>query len=171
MIKECWILNLLRHYIPALLLFTSLIGMSQKPEIIKVDQLLKKLSGAGDSVYVVNFWATWCKPCVEEMPLFIELDTKAKERGWKVKILLVSMDFIEDYDKKLLPFIEQHKVTPEVVLLDEVNANYFIPKIENDWSGTLPFTLVLNYRGKKGERFYKEGQMIWDELLKVTGKE
>lgn len=148
----------------------ALTGISQKPAIIKVDSLLKMYGAKNDTVYVVNFWATWCKPCVEEWPLFVELDQKSREREWKVKVLMVSMDFREDYDSKLLPFLEKHPTKAGVVLLDENNADYFIPKIENAWSGTLPFTLILNEKGEAGKRAYKEGTVNWDELLGYCGK-
>ena len=165
------ILLLVYRSVFLLFLLTSTLLVAQKPAILKVDSLTKKYTSGNDTVYVLNFWATWCKPCVEEWPLFVELDQKARERGWKVKVLMVSMDFSEDYDKKLLPFLQTHPTGAEVVLLDEVNADYFIPKIDSTWSGTLPFTFVVNHKGKPGERYSKEGEVIWDELLRIVGKE
>ncbi|MCC7303176.1 MAG: TlpA family protein disulfide reductase [Bacteroidia bacterium] len=158
--------NKIHLLIIGLFLCTS-IGFAQAPAILKLDSLLKKFPSQ-DTVYVINFWATWCKPCVEEFPLFTELDQKAKERNWKVKVLMVSMDFAEDYKSKLLPFLEKHPTGAEIVLLDENNADYFIPKIDSAWTGTLPFTLVINYKGEKGVRFSVEGPVTWDELLQFT---
>ena len=83
---------------------------------------------------------------------------------------MVSMDFKEQYDSLLLPFLKSHPTNAEVMLLDESNADYYIPKIENAWTGTLPFTLIINHGGKPGERFHKEGPVTWDDLLTAVGK-
>ena len=120
-------------------------------EIYNFSELETLLYADDDRTYVVNFWATWCKPCVEEMPYFQELhDTYA---GKDLKVLLVSLDLPADLDTKLKPFIEKYALTPQVVLLDDPDENTWIPKVDESWSGALPATLIYT---KNKRSFYEQ---------------
>ena len=100
-----------------------------------------------DTVYVVNFWATWCSPCVKELPAFEKL--RAKYLNKNVKVLLVSLDFPDAYNTKLKPFIIAHNLKAKVVALDDVDANTWIPLVNKDWTGSLPATLIYKNRRSK----------------------
>lgn len=126
---------------------------SQNVSVIKITDLEKRIRNNSDTTYIVNFWATWCVPCVKELPDFDSINTTYINK--KVKVLLVSLDFKEDLKIKLLPFISTKKIRSEVVLLDELNANYFIPKISDEWSGAIPATLIINNQ-KKLNRFFEK---------------
>ncbi|MBK8557264.1 MAG: TlpA family protein disulfide reductase [Lewinellaceae bacterium] len=116
-------------------------------------QLEARISSERAPVLVVNFWATWCKPCVEELPYFEALQRKYKSR--KVKVILVSLDFKSQQDKRLRPFLEERKMISEVVLLADQDADEWIPRINENWDGAIPVTLVFNRRKhKKG--FHKD---------------
>lgn len=143
--------------------FTSV--MAQKTAVYKIDDLLKRINNNSDTTYVVNFWATWCKPCVAELPEFEKLHLDSREKNRKVKVLLVSMDFVEELDKKLKDFLTKNKYTCEIVLLDEVNGNDFINKISEKWSGAIPATHIIKPQKTRNE-FY-EGKMTYDKLLAV----
>lgn len=134
---------------------------TKRPSVIKVDDLLRRIINNSDTTYVVNFWATWCVPCVQELPGFEKMNERYASQ--KVKVLLVSMDFVEDYDKKLLPFLKQKDIRSEVMLMDESNANYFIPKVDDRWTGSLPCTIILNNAKKIKECYEKK---ISEEFLK-----
>lgn len=121
-----------------LLLYASLAGAQNFGGVYKIDQLTKRIQNP-DTLYVVNFWATWCKPCVEELPGFDSLLTETSTT--KIKILLVNIDFKEELDKKVKPFLLKHGTKAECILLDEVNGNDFIDKISPSWSGAIPATL------------------------------
>jgi thiol-disulfide isomerase/thioredoxin len=112
-----------------------------------------------DTTYVINFWATWCKPCVAEMPFFIELYNTY--RGEKVKLILVSLDFKKQIENKLIPFIETHNLQPEVVVLDDPDTNKWISKIAEEWSGSIPATLIYN---KNNREFYEQSFESFEEL-------
>jgi len=112
--------------------------------IYKIDQLLSRTNNS-DTIYVINFWATWCKPCVQELPAFDSLNIITKSTP--VKVLLVSLDFSEDLDKKVKPFLTKQKVQTECILLDEINGNEFVNKISSSWTGAIPATWF-----KRGER-------------------
>ena len=91
--------------------------------VFKIDDLLYSVKSK-DTLYVMNFWATWCKPCIEELPAFDSLYIRTQNQ--KVKILLVSLDFAENISDKVNPFLIKNKIKSTVVLLDEINGNDFI---------------------------------------------
>lgn len=116
------------------------------------------LNKKDDKIYVVNFWATWCAPCVKELPYFEELNEKyAKDN---VEVLLVSLDFPKQYDKKLKPFIVKHKLKSKVLALNDVDSNSWINKINPEWTGAIPATLIYN----KEQRAFYEQSFNYDEL-------
>jgi thiol-disulfide isomerase/thioredoxin len=126
---------------------------SQKIEVYKIDPLLNRIQNKSDTTYIVNFWATWCKPCVAELPDFEKIDSIYKTE--KIKVLLVSLDFKEDLNSKLKPFIDKHKFKSECIILDEANGNDFINKISESWSGAIPATLITN-QNKQIKEFYEK---------------
>jgi thiol-disulfide isomerase/thioredoxin len=107
---------------------------------------------------VINFWATWCAPCVKELPFFEKLNKTYADRD--VEVLLVSLDFPKQYDSKLKPFIEDKKLKSKVVALNDTDANYWIPKISEDWTGAIPATLIYN----KDKRQFYEQPFNYEEL-------
>jgi len=134
-------------------IFFSTFLFSQKASIIKVGDLENRINNDSDTTYIVNFWATWCAPCVKELPDFDSITkTSANE---KVKVLLITMDFKEDLESKVIPFMKRKKLQSEVYLMDELNGNYFIPKISEAWSGAIPATLIIN-NNKKYRSFYEK---------------
>ena len=141
--------------------FTSV--SAQKPTVYKINELLNRINNDSDTTYVVNFWATWCKPCVAELPEFEKLHLDAKDNNKKTKVLLVSMDFVEELDKKLKDFLAKNKYTCEIVLLDEINGNNFINKISEKWSGAIPATLIVKPKPQGNE--FIEGKVTVECLL------
>jgi thiol-disulfide isomerase/thioredoxin len=127
---------------------------SQKVAVYKIDNLLKRIHNNSDTLYIVNFWATWCKPCVAELPDFEKINAEYKTQ--KVKVLLVSMDFKEDIAKKLKPFIQKNNTVSEVVLLDELSGNEFIDKVSKQWGGAIPATLFTKKNNTVNEFFEKK---------------
>lgn len=125
--------------------------------VYKINDLLNRLKNK-DTTYVVNFWATWCKPCVKELPAF---DSLLKQDRNLVKVLLVSLDFKEDIEKKVNPFLLKNKVKCEVVVLDEVNGNDYINKISTEWTGAIPATYFKN----KKKEIFAEQQVNLNELI------
>ncbi len=119
----------------------SFSAFSQKKiPVYKIANLQKRIEKNNDTLYIVNFWATWCKPCVAELPNFEKINQEYKPQ--KVKVLLVSLDFKEDMKKRVLPFLKKNKYKTETVILDETDGS-FIDKISKDWSGAIPGTLFI----------------------------
>jgi thiol-disulfide isomerase/thioredoxin len=104
-------------------------------------QLISRIQQAGNSTLVLNFWATWCKPCVEELPCFEELRKQYAEQN--VQVLLVSLDFKSQLEKKLIPFLKAQRLESEVVLFADQDANSWIPYIHDEWDGAIPVTLII----------------------------
>jgi thiol-disulfide isomerase/thioredoxin len=115
------------------------------------NELKPLLNKKDNKTYVINFWATWCAPCVKELPAFEKLKEQYAEMN--VEVLLVSLDFPKQKEKKLIPFINRKKIHSKVVLLDDVNEDYWIKEINDQWSGAIPATLIYNANSRK---FYEQ---------------
>ncbi|WP_298346343.1 TlpA disulfide reductase family protein [uncultured Algibacter sp.] len=120
----------------------------------------KFLNKKDDKIHVINFWATWCAPCVKELPYFEKLNSTYNNQN--VEVLLVSLDFPHLYDKKLKPFIKEKKLTSKVIALDDIDMNTWIPKISKDWSGSIPATII--YKNDTSKFF--EQSFTYEELEK-----
>jgi thiol-disulfide isomerase/thioredoxin len=156
---------IIRNALLISILFLSLLSKGQSvSKVYKIDELLNRINTT-DTTYIINFWATWCKPCVAELPSFDSLSKISK-----VKILLVNLDFKEDLEKKVNPFLKSHNIKMECVLLDEINGNDFIDKVDKGWTGAIPATLIKN----KDHKIFIEKKMHLSELQKhlkaVEGK-
>src|SRR5690606_240818 len=116
------------------------------------------LQNKNDSIYVINFWATWCKPCIKELPAFEKLASDYSAE--KVKVLLVSLDFSDKLKTQVIPFIKKNNIQSEVVLLDDPDANNWIPKVSVEWSGAIPATIIYN---KDNRKFYEQS-FTFEEL-------
>ena len=115
------------------------------------ESLAPLLHKSDDKIYVINFWATWCKPCIEELPAFEKLHSNYKDKN--VEVILVSLDFPNQIETMLKPFILDHNLQAKVVLLNDPDQNTWIPEISDTWSGAIPATLIYN---KDSREFYEQ---------------
>ena len=138
-----------------ILVVFSLAARSQAIAKWKIEDVVKSFSKHNDTVYVVNFWATFCKPCIAEIPGFLDVVKKYEKQ--KVKLLLVSLDLPSYYPAKIAAFAKKNKYTAKIVWLNETNADHFCPMIDKSWSGAIPATIVVN--NKKGYRKIMEAEM------------
>lgn len=144
------------------LLFASR-AQAQQVEVIKFDKLQQLRQQPHDTLYVVNFWATWCRPCIKELPYFEAANQKYKNQP--VKVVLISMDAVEDLDSRMKPFVQKRGLKSKLLLLDEVDGNSWIDKIEPKWSGAIPATMV--YNNKRGTYEFREAEMTEQELTEL----
>ena len=114
-----------------------------------------------DTTYVINFWAMWCKPCVEELPEFEHIRKDYSDK--KVKIILVSLDFGKNAKDRLLLFLKRKNINAEVLILDDPDANSWIDKVDKKWDGTLPATVIYH----KDNREIFTRQVSYKELAKA----
>ncbi len=141
-------------FLSALVIFSAA-AHGQKIQKWKMDAVVKSFSKNNDTVYVVNFWATFCKPCIAEIPDFIRIVKKYEKQ--KVKLLLVSLDLPTFYPAKIAAFAKKNNYTVPLAWLNETNADHFCPMIDKTWSGSIPSTIVVN--NKTGYRKFTEGEM------------
>ncbi len=117
-----------------------------------------------DTTYVINFWATWCSPCVREIPYFDKINSKFAEK--KVKVILISLDFPNQYDTRLIPFLKERQIKSRVILLDDPRANRWIPLVSEKWTGAIPATLIYNSHGKEFYQKVFTYEELENEVLK-----
>lgn len=160
-------MSLLRLFILFLSITLTVDDWGQSPEnipIVNFSQFEPLLHKSTDTVYVINFWATWCVPCRKELPEFQKLHKNLF--GQNISILLVSLDFPKDIDSGLIPFINKNGITAPVILLNDPNSNAWIDKVEPTWSGSLPATLI--YKGKS--RLFYEEELNYESLVLAINK-
>ncbi len=137
-------------------------GFSQSTDVIRLDQLQVELKAEKDKIQVINFWATWCAPCIKELPLFEKLHAERKD----VRVRLVSLDLDLDPNvDKVRSFSARKRLQSEVVILNEKDPNSWIDRIDKSWSGALPATLVIN--NKTGKRTFVEGELKPGQLERL----
>lgn len=122
-------------------------GFGQSVKTATVGDLENLISHKSDDIIVINFWATWCGPCIKELPLFERL---TKEATPGVKVILVSLDLdLDPNPEKVYRFVSKKNIRSEVWLLEAADPNAWINKIESQWSGALPATLLINQKTGK----------------------
>lgn len=150
----------MRKWLSICLLFFAVICQAQEIKKVKITEVAKIIEESKTPL-VVNMWATWCVPCVEELPHFIKAE---KEKKDSFQLLLVSLDFKESFPAKMKEFMKNRKLDHSTLWLDETNADYFCPKIDAKWSGAIPATLFIN--NKTGYRKFVEEQISPEDLQK-----
>ena len=104
------------------------------------DELNTYIKENNSKPLVVNFWATWCAPCVKELPHFEKLN----QENTNVKVILVSLDFEKQVESKLIPFLKKKKIASTSIYLADKEYNSWLPKIDKNWSGSIPATVIFN---------------------------
>ncbi len=158
-------------YMLMVLMMINSVATAQNIPKLKMADVVQRINQPSDTTYVINFWATFCKPCVAEIPDFIKITNKYKKQ--KVKLLLVSLDLPFYYPNKIAAFAKKNKFTASIAWLNETNADYFCPLIDSSWSGVIPATIIVN--AKTGYKKFFEAEMkgaeFERELKKAIGLE
>ena len=130
-------------------------------EVLRVKATdVEKIIAESKTPLIVNMWATWCVPCIEELPYFLE-ELKDHKKD-SLQLILVSLDFKESFPETINKFLDKRKIKTTVLWLDETDADYFCPKIDPKWSGAIPATLFIN--NKKSYRKFIEEQISHEKL-------
>ncbi len=138
---------------------------AQQVAVVKFPYVQSMIDASHDTTYVINFWATWCKPCVRELPEFLAFENETRDRN--VKLVLVSLDFLDQLQTTLIPFVTKRKIRSRVVLLDDIDYNAWIDSVSPEWGGGIPATLVVNR--KRNLYAFHEGELDAAGLRQLTG--
>ena len=134
-------------------------------EVVDFEGMYSKIDLSVDKTYVINFWATWCAPCVKELPYFEEVNKQSKDNN--TEVILVSLDFPSQIESKLKPYLKKNKIKSKVILLDDSKINTWVPKVSERWDGGIPATLIVN---SSNYNFYPkpfEKEELFTEINKV----
>jgi thiol-disulfide isomerase/thioredoxin len=132
---------------------------SQEIKSVKIIDLEKTIRESKIPL-IINFWATFCKPCVAEIPYF-QQEVK-KHQSDSIQLILVSLDLKDYFPAKIKSFATKMKFNAPIAWLNETNADYFCPKIDSSWSGAIPSSLFIN--NKTGYRKFYEEQLSEKKL-------
>ena len=149
-----------------LLILLSTNCMGQSAISIKLLQLDKLINQQDDTTYIINFWATWCKPCIHELPYFRNVEAKHKKE--KIRFIYISLNFKRELDSVLNKFLKMNSFNSVVYLIDEPDYNQWIEKVDIHWQGNIPATLIYNSSKNKRSFFNREldEKELSSEILK-----
>ncbi|MCB9013329.1 MAG: TlpA family protein disulfide reductase [Bacteroidales bacterium] len=119
-------------------------NLSSAQEVRKISKsdLSEILNNPTHKLHVINFWASWCGPCVSELPEFQQVVNNSDSS--KVDFLFISLDFPSEADKKLLPFLKKSGYNFNVALITDIDYNSWIEMVDPNWQGNIPSTLFYN---------------------------
>ncbi|MBX7127577.1 MAG: TlpA family protein disulfide reductase [Cyclobacteriaceae bacterium] len=140
------------------LVWMAMVAVAQaQPRLIKLNELQRLITDEQRPL-VVNFWATWCGPCLKEMPVLEQFAASHPD----VRLVLVSMDMdLDPNPDKVSRFVARKNLQSEVIILDERNPQEWVGRVDKRWKGNLPATIVKGADGKKHfvDRMLKEGEL------------
>ncbi len=142
--------------------FADVNAQLSKVQILDFENFEPLLNKSNDTVYVINFWATWCVPCVKELPDFEQLNATYADKNFKM--ILVSLDFKSALESRVIPFVAEKNIKAEVLLLHAPDANAWINKVNPSWSGAIPATVIY----KNDFRLFHEGSYTYQELNTIV---
>lgn len=156
----------MQKFIVTILFILVGFGVKAQVKLLTLNELEQRVANGKDTTYVVNFWATWCGPCVEELPYFERLNQENLKKP--LKIILMSLDFKSKLKTDVIPFVAKHKIKSEVYVVNEPDQQKFIDRVDKSWSGALPATLIWN-NDKKVRSFYEQ-VFTYEQLNQTISK-
>ena len=152
----------MKQFLIFICLLTANKGFAQqKAALITFKQLQEVINTDSEKTYIINFWATWCRPCIAELPGLQKFFDENTNKN--IELILVSFDFPNEI-KQVNKFIEKKKLKPRVYLINEQDQNAFIDQVSAKWNGTIPATWFVNNLNKK--QVFVEKPINEDEIHK-----
>ncbi len=130
---------------------------------VNADDLRDRLStiaAESDDVVLLNFWATWCRPCLDEIPVFMELERTYRDRGFR--FVAVSLDDAESMDGQVLPFMKKWFPEFESLISLEYDMDDIVSVVDGGWNEVLPTSYIFGRDGELAERL--QGKYTADEF-------
>lgn len=140
---------------------------SIKLEKVDSEAVFEIIRNSHSQLKLVNLWATWCRPCIEEFPALLKLKENYADQG--LEVIFISMDMVEE-ESRVRRFLMDQKVGFVSYLKNE-SDNEFINKMNTDWSGALPATFIYDQAGNQvtfwtGDKSYEEFENEIESLMK-----
>jgi len=139
---------------------------SDEVPVIGMQELEGLLEQEENQILILNFWATWCAPCIKELPVLESLTEKYKPED--LEVILLSLDFPHQKETKLIPFIEKRRLKSKVMLVDITDQDKMINLVDPSWTGAIPATLFLN--PSQGKRIFHEGLLSAELIEKYVAE-
>lgn len=134
----------------ALTTLVTISGQTLRAQEISDSELLKDVNGRelqdivdsyrGDKAVLLNMWASWCGPCVEEFPHIVKLQRKYDQR---LRVIFVSADFERE---PAVDFLRKQGVD-WTTYFKTGNDQSFIESVSDNWTGAMPFTKIIDKKG------------------------
>ncbi|RZL39641.1 MAG: TlpA family protein disulfide reductase [Pedobacter sp.] len=153
----------MKRFLLIFFLFFIFIETKAQVKLLTLKELDARVAKGKDTTYVVNFWATWCGPCVAELPNFEKLQEDNLVKP--LKVLLISLDFKSKLQSQVIPFVAKNKLKSEVFVINEPDQQAFIDRVDKKWSGAIPATLFIN-KGQNKRAFF-EKEFTYQDLVKT----
>ena len=151
----------MRKFLSLVELSLATYSYSQEVKVVKAVDLQQLMLNTEEPLTIFNFWATWCGPCIIEIPHFEEMD-----KNENIKVYLVSLDF-QNQLEKVKNFVSKKSLQSEVLFLDEKNPESYMMKVSNEWTGAIPATLFVTDLGKT---YFYESEFSKQDLEKTVNK-
>lgn len=139
------------------------------PKVTQIDALamkdLFKREGENQKPLLVNFWATWCGPCVEEFPDLVKIDNDYKG---KIDFITITLDDVEELNTGVPKFLKKMNAGMPTYLLKTADEGEAISMVYQDWQGGLPFTIFFD--GKGAVVYNKQGKIVVNTLRSEIDK-
>jgi thiol-disulfide isomerase/thioredoxin len=150
----------------ALLFSISIVGFTQTTlQYSSFTDLQNNILKDRDHIIVLNFWATWCKPCVAELPDFEQINAEYNSKN--VQVILANLDFHSKTEAIVPDFIIQKNLQSKIVHITDQDPNDWVGKVDDGWTGSIPVT-VIYYKGEK--KWFFEGQTDHETLKSIITK-
>ena len=148
----------MRHLFTAALAFALAGSAYAQQKLVPVDEsgVQKLIASNKGKVVLVNFWATWCVPCREEMPQLLAMENRLRPQG--LKLLFISADEPEQ-EADARKFLQSKKVAFPAYLKSAKNDEAFINAFDPKWSGAVPSLFLYDKTGKRVRSFSGEAEM------------
>lgn len=112
-----------------------------------------------DTLYVLNFWATWCRPCVAELPYF-QAAAESLAGKYPIRFWLVSLDFPPEGGKAAAALLARKSITLPAFWLTEKDPNVWIPNVNPDWDGAIPYTYAWPKGPEHAQSFSSATELV-----------
>ena len=145
-------------------MLSATISYSQEVKLVSFNELSQIINRPDGKTKVINLWATWCKPCVEELPVFMK--AVAEYGTQNTEFIFVSVDFLSQ-NQKVIDKVNELQMKGILVHLNESGSDW-IDKMDPDWSGAIPYTILI--RPDSGRSYHYDSFANYDELKNFLDK-